>query len=360
MKIGKILRGGGLKSKVVNALTSRSSAAPVVAQETVEEKTRRYIPNGRLVNNLSVNLGSAPCNHSCLFCPQSIEKPKKAEWLDLILLDKVLDELPEENSSVFISSYSETLAAPNLVDAIRLVKTKRPNLTVIMASNGSLYREQTIRSIMEAGLDWYSYSFDAATREDYLKMVGVDHFDKVWENLDKIVSLRNEIAPNMKITTHVMAFEGREQAFENFKAYWDPKLDGINFRRVSNWGDDELGILRQMAEAGFKPIQGVPKRRYPCMSIFSHLKLDHQGDYFPCQAAVPGQEVKSIGALGNAQNITVQEAWARMSNLRQAHLRGDWESEKVCEHCTVWTLWDDVWSKSPDGGFDLLIPDYAK
>src|SRR5262245_35765473 len=51
---------------------------------------------GWQVVNASGNLGVAPCNHTCIFCPQSIQKPKKARWLDLELLRKVLSEMPED------------------------------------------------------------------------------------------------------------------------------------------------------------------------------------------------------------------------------------------------------------------------
>src|SRR5690242_7459998 len=118
--------------------------------------------NGAQPTDFSIGLGAAPCNHTCLFCPQSVEKPGRAVWLDQGLLRKVLEELPQEKLRLNISSYSETVAAPNLLPAVRLMKEVRPKLPVIMASNGTIFREEVIEGLIDAGLDHYSYSFDAA------------------------------------------------------------------------------------------------------------------------------------------------------------------------------------------------------
>jgi len=149
------------------------------------------LSNGVKPTDFSIGLGAAPCNHTCLFCPQSVEKPNRAVWLDLDLLRKVLEELPEEKLRLNISSYSETVAAANLLPSVRLMKEVRPKLPVIMASNGTLFREEVIEGLIDAGLDHYSYSFDAANRRDYAAMMQHDDFDKVWRNLDRLVELRN-------------------------------------------------------------------------------------------------------------------------------------------------------------------------
>ena len=99
-----------------------------------------------------------------------------------------------------------------------------------------VYFEKVIREVIEAGLDHYSYSFDAATKEDYEKLMQVDDFDRVWSNLERLVEMRNELKSGMKITTHIMGFKGQEKAFEKFREYWEPKLDAVIWRRVSNWG----------------------------------------------------------------------------------------------------------------------------
>ena len=44
-----------------------------------------------------------------------------------------------------------------------------------------------VEAVIDAGLDHYSYSFDAPTREKYREIIQVDNFDKAWANLERCV-----------------------------------------------------------------------------------------------------------------------------------------------------------------------------
>lgn len=252
----------------------RAAAAPArpYSEARVLIATARG-PAGWRPNAFSINLGVAPCNHACLFCPQSVRKPQRAAWLDLDLLRKVLEEMPEEGVQISLSSYSETIAAPNLLGAVRLMKRVRPKLRVAMASNGTLFREALVEQLIDAGLDHYSYSFDAATRADYARLMQKDDFDRVWRNLERLVALRDRKGSRMAITTHIMAFAGREADFERFRTRWRDRVDFVQWRRVSNWGGDTWSLDRRLAEAGFVPAHATPRERYPCFSIMHHFKM---------------------------------------------------------------------------------------
>ena len=189
------------------------------------------------VVNFSFNLGVAPCNHSCIFCPQSVQKPKKARWLDLNILRKVMSEMPEEGIQIGLSSYSETIAAPNLLEALRIMKEIRPKLRIAMASNGTLFREQLFSDLMDAGLDHYSYSFDAATREDYLKLMQKDDFDTagaIWKS--GRIAQQEAVENEGDNAHHGVPRTGAD--FERFESYWKDKVDFVQWRQVGNWGGD--------------------------------------------------------------------------------------------------------------------------
>lgn len=315
--------------------------------------------NKTLPTNFSITLGVAPCNHTCLFCPQSVEKPRKKQWLDLKLLEKVLNEIPEENLLLNISSYTETLLTPHLIDAVKLMKRVRPKLQIAMASNGSLFREEVVAGLIDNGLDHYSYSFDAANKEDYKKMMQADHFDRVWKNLDRLVEMRAERNSNMKITTHIMGFKGKERDFEKFKEYWEPKVDAVIWRRVGNWGDDNMGLQKNLENAGFVSAHETPKKRFPCTSIFMHFKIQYDGHYYPCVSAVPAYDKHLVPSLGHASEITFMEAWQKLSDMRQAHLEQRWDEYDCCARCNIWSLWDNYWEEKTDddGKKTFHLPD---
>jgi MoaA/NifB/PqqE/SkfB family radical SAM enzyme len=341
-----------VKSKLLGKVPE-SVVAPAVDDGATERARHRAslkatFANGALPTTFSINLGAAPCNHSCRFCPQSVHKPKRASWLDLDLLRKVASELPEQGMEVNISSYSETLAAPNLVSAIRLLKEVRPKLRVVMATNGSLLREDVVTGVIDAGLDHYSYSFDAPDRKSYERLMQVDHFDRVWKNLDRIVDLRNERKSKMLITTHIMGFEEFRQPYEEFKSYWEKRVNLVYWREVGNWGGDTWGLEQKLAEAGFTlPAVAQKSARVPCTSIFMSFKLQHDGRYAPCVAAVPdylpAEERHNVPYIGDARDITFTEAWDKLSNMRQAHLRGEWDRYDCCKTCSIWGLFTNGW-----------------
>ena len=235
-------------TQVESASVQEQELPPEAASR--RSSARVIFGNGRLPTDFSINLGAAPCNHACLFCPQSIKKPRKAAWLDVDLLRKVLSEMPEQGIILNLSAYTETLAAPNLVPAVRLMKEVRPKLTIVMATNGSLFREQVITDLITAGLDWYQYSFDAPDRESYQRMMQVDHFDRVWNNLERIVELRNKLGSRMKVTTHILGFEEFREKFETFRAHWEDKVDQVIWRRVGNLGRRDLGPRSQSRQGG--------------------------------------------------------------------------------------------------------------
>lgn len=334
---------------------SRFSATASLRTEEAKKIAygKAVLNNGAMPTNFSINLGAAPCNHSCIFCPQSVEKPSKAIWLDLGILEKVLNEMPQENILLNISSYNETITAHNLLPAVEMMKKIRPKLPIAMASNGSVFRENVIRRLMELGLDHYSFSFDGATRDDYKKLMQVDDFSRVWANLERLVELRSEMKSKMKITTHIMGFKGQEDAFNKFKEYWSPKLDAVIWRRVSNWGSDTFGIEKRLASLGYVSDHETPSRRVPCTSIFMHFKLSIEGNYYPCVAAVPAYDKHLVPPLGHASEITWTEAWNRLSKMRQAHLAGKWDNYECCKTCNVWSMWDDMW-------FDEIAPDGSR
>lgn len=315
-----------------------------------QDLARNIFSNGELPTNFSINLGAAPCNHSCLFCPQSVHKPAKASWLDIDLLKKVVSEMPERGVLINLSSYSETLSAPNLLESVKVIKQVRPELKIVLATNGSVFRRKVIESLVDLGLDYYQYSFDAPDRDSYRRLMQVDHFDRVWKNLEEIVNIRNRKSSPMQITTHIMGFDEFREAFDDFKAYWEKRVDKVLWRPVGNWGGETWGLEESLARAGFHiPEHSVPTERYPCNSIFMHFKLQHNGMYAPCVAAVPdydtSEERHNVPYLGHAREITWMEAWERLSGMRQAHMRGEWSKYDCCRTCNIWSLWPNVWKK---------------
>jgi MoaA/NifB/PqqE/SkfB family radical SAM enzyme len=306
---------------------------------------KSYLYHGIFPTNFSITLGAAPCNHSCLFCPQSISKPKKVQWLELQVLEKILHEMPPDNIQLNVSSYSETMKNPVLFPALELMKTIRPNLPIVVATNGTQISEEQVRKLIDIGLDELQFSFDAADRESYRELIQSDHFVQAEQSLEMICRIRDEGRSKMKILTHIMAFGNQVSGFECFKKKWGKKVDCISFRNVGNWGNEGLFLKKRLEEKGFIPLYKTPEMRYPCTSIFMHFKVGPDGFYYPCVAHIPSDnpEESQLNALGDARKITFREAWDRLNSLRKKHLDGDWDKCPCCTTCDLWGFWKDMW-----------------
>ncbi len=85
-----------------------------------------------------------------------------------------------------------------------------------------------------------------------------------------------------------------------------------------------------------------------------HFKIQHDGRYAPCVAAVPDylpeEELHCVPYLGDARSISWMEAWNRLSLMRQAHLAGEWDRFECCRTCNIWSLWPDIWEEAVADG----------
>lgn len=334
-----------------NTIEKEAEETDRAAKQLILQKA--LLPEGIFPVQFSINLGAAPCIHSCLFCPQSVKKPEK-QWIDPTILEKVLYEMPEEGIMLNVSSYSETMSAPNVFSSLEIMKRIRPKLPIVLASSGVSITEEQVHKLIDVGLDYFQFSFDAADRESYAILMQSDHYDKAVEKLKMVVRIRNERNSSMKINTHIMAFENQVNKFEEFKKEWEDKVDNIQFRPVGNWGDETIELRSTLEANGFKGIYQEPEKRYPCTSIFMHFKLAVDGCYYPCVAYIPGNEDDHKDYMvGDAREVTFKEAWDKLEWHRKNHLDGKWNNCFHCQGCDIWGLWDNMFYEDKNGKFSV-------
>jgi len=101
--------------------------------------------------------------------------------------------LLEELAAIGVKSIESTGGGeptlhPNFNEFVR--HARKLGLQQALITNGTLVDEETARNI--ADFEWVRFSIDAATRETYEKIKGVDAFDKVIRNLKGLLRVRKE------------------------------------------------------------------------------------------------------------------------------------------------------------------------
>jgi MoaA/NifB/PqqE/SkfB family radical SAM enzyme len=122
------------------------------------------------------------CNSRCQTCIRTFELLEPLRDLTLAEFQAIVDQFPALER-VVLHGIGEPLLNPELAAMIRYVKDQHPSAVVLFNSNAVLLDEDWQRALIDAGLDEFRVSLDAATAATYARIRGIDALDTVIENL---------------------------------------------------------------------------------------------------------------------------------------------------------------------------------
>ena len=278
------------------------------------------------------------CVNRCIFCLQSVEKFSPVVRVQSANnFKKMLSEISTRTRKIGLTTFAETLEFKS--DVLKRVKiAKEHGLMPSFETSNVFWDEFFYTQLLQIGIERILVSINAPTRELYKVVTQRDFFDRIIENTRKLIKLRDEINPNVKIHMHIMMFKefinDSQQMIDEFKN----KVDHIYFQGLCNWGNDKWNN-EKYTDFRMTPLK-MKRERYPCPSIFDTLVLHPDGNYYICGMAYQQHVIgKEVALLGNSANITIMEAWRRLSYYRQKHLRGEWDKLECCRECNAWLNW---------------------
>ena len=130
------------------------------------------------------------CNSLCETCILTFggrEPQKDLGWSEF---RKIVDQFPVLDR-VLLHGIGEPLLNRELPRMIGHLKAR--GATVLFNSNAITLSPKTGRALLDAGLDELRVSLDASSRDTYARIRGVDAFDKVVENLERLSALKGEL-----------------------------------------------------------------------------------------------------------------------------------------------------------------------
>lgn len=229
------------------------------------------------------------CNYSCAFCPQSHwRKPEFSErpydrakgYMDYDLFRKVIDEAGEISEEVNFSFFGEPTSHPEFLKFMDYLKTRNPELRVVMNTNLSYATREVFAKLIEIKLADLRLSIDAATPATYdrvrpgsffLDLDGRpgkgDRFETICEKAAYWHSL-----PDHRPTRHVftMCSINMNEA-RPFVERWLPLL-----------GDNDIILVKSVLTYGGKMSDGMVSPN-PCNVWESNLlTVDWTGNVSPC------------------------------------------------------------------------------
>ena len=313
---------------------------------------------------------TAGCNLECVHCRRlDVASEMMKDDLSTDEATRLIDQIAEVGKPIFILSGGEPLIRPDLFDLARYAVER--DLTVSMASNGTLIDAEAAATIKDAGIARCSISIDGAdseTHDVFRKLPG--SFDAALEGIEHLKAAGVPFQLNTTLANHNhhqladmfrLAEDRSAVAFHVFmlvpvgcgvEIAEDQMLTPKRYEEVLNefYGLSQqtdlqtkatcaphyYRILRQRARAEGKQVtretHGMDAVTRGCLAGTSVCFVSHKGEVFPC-GYLPVE-------AGNVREQHFKEIWEESQTF--ATLRdldglegkcGACEYRKVCEGC---------------------------
>jgi len=266
------------------------------------------------------NLRCCSCVHGYPELRQRYSFPEaRMSWE---LYEKVVLE-GEANGCPSISTHNndEPLLLPDLEKRIAFAR-EHGFMDVIMTTNGVLFTEERVRSVMEAGVTRMLFSIDALTEETYRKVRPGGDLAKVRRALEWTLEQREHRGSRLPIV-RVSFVVNRHNQHElgRFVEHYAKIVDYIDIQPYYTW----KGANDALVPEGARPV-----RDFRCNGPWRELVVRANGDVLPCPNFY-GAEV----VVGNVHKTPLKEIFQSpaVAKLREEFRQGI-HSHPACAACS--------------------------
>ncbi len=137
------------------------------------------------------------CDSECRTCVRTFRTQEPAADLTLARVQAIVAQFPALDR-VVLHGIGEPLLNREIFDIVAYLKARVP--LVLFNSDAISLTARRADRLIESGLDEYRVSMDAATPETYRRIRGVDQFDRVVENVRRLVERSRDLG---RATPHV-------------------------------------------------------------------------------------------------------------------------------------------------------------
>jgi len=262
------------------------------------------------------------CNLQCIMCPNKKLKKEDKGYMDFGLYRKIIDEAASFAFDINLAHRGESLLYPDIIKAIRYAK--KQNLFTRLHTNGSLLTGELASSIIDAGLDRLSFSFDGYNRENYEKIRIKGDFDKTVANIIRLLEMKRSLnRKKPRVAIEVIDFTP-EETRKDARA----KREFLN--RFKGLPLDELVVKELHNWAGETSSEKLSSVRTVCTFPWNALIIFWDGSVLPCS-----QDFFGCCILGNVKHSSLREIWnnEKMVSLRQKLAAKEVDDLALCANC---------------------------
>lgn len=270
------------------------------------------------------------CDLKCFFCSTHYKTHRKGT-IDPQLLYRILTEMREIGvEEVGLFWLGEALLVPELHEYVAFAK-KTGIPYVFLTTNGRLATPETMKRLMDSGLDSIKFSINASNREEYRKICGVDAFDQVLANLKALHGIRGKKNKPAIFASTVFDPNSRN-IFEEVNALIAPFVDQHYPLRLYGQSSYETYVGKvdknDQAPVSTRTLQSM----LPCWSLFTEPHISYDGFMSACYC--DGDPRLFTADL---KIMSLMEAWhsPKFALMRRKHLARDARGI-ACETCIAY------------------------
>ena len=274
------------------------------------------------------------CNYSCAMCPQDMRTGgRHKDFLKKMGLEEfeknVADCAKHGLRVVNLDGSGEATLNRNLPEYIKIVK--KYNSEAVIFSNGFRMHGQFMKDCVDAGLDFYRFSFIGSTIEDYNKWMHNTQggtFEIIKKNIREMREYIKETGSSCVVATYhlITDNDNLEQELENYKNLVDELDIKTEIWKMHNWsGVYDIGNNKRKGE-----VKTCGRPFSPDVVIRAGGLDGKRGAVAPC-CQVLGRDEEAV--LGHTSENTIEEIWygEEYTKLRDDHTSGNYPD--YCRGC---------------------------
>jgi radical SAM protein with 4Fe4S-binding SPASM domain len=259
---------------------------------------------------------SSRCNLKCSFCNrEKLTRPQQD--MDFPMFTKIVDEC-SNNRVHSLSLYA--LGEPMLNKEIGRMAgyAKSMGIPYVDISTNGMY---DMRRLLGTALNELIISVDGFKKTHEELRLGAD-YDRIMDNIgDFLIEKRRRKDWFPIVRMQIIDIPETHDQIEGYINKWAKRVGVVYVKTLE-------GMVQNLGDKMI-PKEEIEKRlknRKPCKQLNFVLTVDSNGDIEYCCHSPEGK-----AKLGNINDMTLQEAWAKVEPIRNAHRKGEYTD--LCLNC---------------------------
>ncbi|OGC11357.1 hypothetical protein A3K48_02435 [candidate division WOR-1 bacterium RIFOXYA12_FULL_52_29] len=300
--------------------------------------SRRVLKSDRVLGypmHMSIEVNNT-CDLQCPMCSSGKGySVRKRGLMSFENYKRIVDEMAPYLYKVGPFNLGEPLLHPDIFKMIEYARGK--NISVMLSTNGNALNAEKAEKLVRSGLEELIVSVDAASEETYRVNRPGGDFNRLKENIKRLMELRKRLGLKRPfVTINMILMENNTSEMETFRAL--AKELGVDKANFSTYWEMYLGNSAGEKDTGkyvprdkrFKNIMpSVMKVDRTCGWAWSGCIVGWDGKVVPCCF-----DYNETYVVGNAFDGGVKKLWNgdRYRALRRLILRGR-QGSKLCSSC---------------------------